>query len=296
MISVVIILKNDLGVVDTIKGLNGQDFKGKFEIIVVDRSTIKYPIINSKVSLRWIDFDAKGKRYTIPEQRNEGIRQSKGEIVVFIDASCVPNNNWLSEIIKPIKEEGEKIVMGKTGSVGGATLNDLYHERISKIRYIDEAPTINLAITKDIFETVGLFDSSLEYGSDADFTWRAGYKGIKVRYYPKAYVAHNWGDHKDETKRAFLYGKGRMRILIKHWDKKWKNLYGVDVEAIVYPVFILITPLLIIYPKLLIIYGFLLLKNIREPKPVEIIIKHIIYGWGVLVELKDQIIKWLKKS
>jgi GT2 family glycosyltransferase len=296
MISVVIILKNDLGVVDTIKGLNRQDFKGKFEIIVVDRSTIKYPKIVSKVPLRWISFDAKGKRYTIPEQRNEGIKQSIGEIVVFIDASCVPNKNWLTEIIKPIKEQGEKIVMGNTGSIGGVTLNDLAYEKLKNTKHVSEAPTINLAIAKEVFGKVGIFDTALEYGSDVDFAWRSIKAGLKISYQKSAYIAHNWGEAKEETKRTVLYGKARARILIKHFSTHWRNLLGKDSPVILYPILILLLPVTFSFPWYPLVFFLLVLKNIREPNPAGIVLKHIIYGWGVLIELKDQIIKWLKKS
>lgn len=296
MISVVIILKNDLGVVDTIKGLNTQDFKGKFEIIVIDRSTIKYPKISSKVPLKWINFDAKGKRYTIPEQRNEGIRLSNGEIVVFIDASCVPNRDWLTEIIKPIKKEGEKIVMGKTGSIGGLTLNDLAYEKLKNTKYVSEAPTINLAITKDVFDDVGLFDTKLEYGSDVDFTWRAIKGGLKIRYQKSAYIAHDWGETKEETKRTMLYGKARARILIKHFRTHWKNLLGKDSPVILYPTLILLLPIAFVFHWYPLVFLLLILKNIKEPNPAGIVLKHIIYGWGVLIELKTQTTKWLKKS
>lgn len=285
MISVVIILKNDLGVVDTIKGLNIQDFKDKFEIIVVDRSTIKYPKINSKVLLRWINFDAKGKRYTIPEQRNEGIRRSRGEIVVFIDASCVPKKNWLTEIIKPIKEEGEKIVMGKTGSVGGETLNDLAYDKLKNTKYVSEAPTINLAIEKDVFDGVGLFDTKLEYGSDVDFTWRAIKAGLKIRYQKPAYIEHDWGEAKEETKRTILYGKARARILIKHFSTHWKYLLGKDSPVILYPTLILLLPITFVFPWYPLVFLLLILKNIKEPNPVGIVLKHIIYGTGVIIEV-----------
>ncbi len=295
MTSVVIILKNDLGVIETINGLNKQDYKGKFEIIVVDRSTITYPKFVSKIPLRWINFDAKGKKYTIPEQRNEGIKQSKGEIVAFIDASCVPNKNWLTEIVKPIEEQGEKMVMGKTGSVGSSTLNDLAYKKLENTKYVTEAPTINLAITKEVFEKVGLFDTDLEYGSDVDFTWRAVERRIKIKYQKTAFIVHNWGVAKEEVKRTTLYGKARARILIKHFRTHWKNLLGKDSPVILYPTLILLLPLTIIFPWYPIVFVLLVIKNIKEPNPAGIVLKHIIYGWGVLIELKDQLIKWLKK-
>lgn len=291
MISTVIINKNDLKIINTIKKLNRQDYSGKFEILVVDRSTIVYPKIKSKVPLRWINYNPKGKRYTIPEQRNIGIQKSKGDIIVFIDASCVPDKNWLSNIVKPILTEGEKIVMGKTGSIGKPTINDLGYIKIANQKYVDEAPTINLAISKDVFITVGEFDESLEYGSDVDFTWRSIDQGFKIRYQPSAYVAHNWGDTKQEITRNILYGKARTRLLIKHLRTHWKNMLGKDSVCLLYPTILIFLPLAIFFPWYLLIFPLLVIKNINEANPEIIIAKHIVYGYGVLLEIKDQIVK-----
>lgn len=295
IISVVIILKNDLGFIDTISGLNEQDYPHKFEIIVVDRSTIEYPKFKSKAPLRWINYDPKGKKYTIPEQRNVGIKESKGNIIVFIDASCVPAKNWLSKLVKPIFKDGEKIVMGKTGSKGKTTLNDLAYTKLAFKKYVDEAPTINLAITKEVFDTVGFFDENLEYGEDVDFTWRSINNGFLIRYQPSAYVTHDWGENKQELKRTILYGKAKARLLIKHFKTRWKNLFNKDSVSLLYPTLILCLPIVIIFPWYLLVFLLLVFKNIKEPNPVGIVIKHIIYGCGVLIEVKNQALKYLSK-
>jgi GT2 family glycosyltransferase len=290
IISIVIVNKNDLSIVDTIRGLNKQDYQGKYEIIVVDRSSIDYPKFKSGVPLRWIIFDPKGKRYTIPEQRNRGIKEAKGDIIVFLDASCIPETNWLTELVNPIKKEEEKIVMGKTGSIGRNTLNDLIYEKLKDTIYVDEAPTINLALDKVVFDKTGYFDEKLEYGSDIDFTWRAIDKGYKIRYQQTAFVKHNWGDGNKELKRTILYGKGRTRLLIKHFKTRWTRLFGNDSIVILYPIIILCLPIAIIFPWYLLVFPLLVLKNIKEPNSVGIVLKHIIFGFGVLIELKNQLL------
>ena len=290
MISIVIILKNDLKVVNTIEGINKLNYRGDAEIIIVDRSTINCPKIESRISLKWIKFDPRGKQYTIPEQRNKGLDEAKGDIIVFIDASCVPEKNWLIELVKPINEEKEKIVMGRTGSIGKATLNDLSHEKLKETMYVNEAPTINLAISKEVFGKIGYFDEKLEYGSDIDLTWRAIDKGFKIRYQPTAYVAHDWGNTKQETKRTILYGKARARLLIKHYRTRWKNLLGNDSPVILYSVLIIGLPIALFFPWYLLLFVLLVVKNIKESNPVGIVVKHIIYGLGVLIEVKNQLL------
>lgn len=285
MVTVIVILKNDLGIVDTISGLNNQICNERFEIIVVDRSTIQYPKILSKIPLTWIDYDAKGKRFTIPQQRNAGLKKSKGDIIAFIDASCVPEKDWLQNLINPILKENEDIVMGKTGSAGGATLNDLAHEKLKNSKYVSEAPTINLSIRKSVFLEVGYFDETLDYGSDVDFTWRSIDKGFRIRYEPSAYLTHDWGDSKEERKRTILYGRARARLLIKHRKTRWKNLFTTDSPVLIYPTLIVGLPISLLYPPYLLLFVLLVLKNIREPDPIGIVTKHIVYGWGVILEV-----------
>lgn len=293
MISVIAIVKNDRGIEKTLSELIKIPKPEKTEIIVVDASGDNLNDIRKRFNkVRWISYhNHTQKKYTIPEQRNAGIYEARGNIIVFIDASCVPEKNWLTELVKPINKENEKIVMGRTGSIEKETLNDLSYAKLKDKKYVVEAPTINLAILKNVFDTVGFFDENLEYGSDVDLSWRAINKGFKIRYQPTAYVAHNWGNTSQEIKRSFLYGKARARLLIKHYRTHWQNLLSTDSPAILYPVLILGLPIAIFYPWYLLLFVLLFIKNIKEPNPAGIVVKHIVYGCGVLIEVKDQIFK-----
>jgi len=296
MISVVIILKNDLRIVSTIKELNKQTYKGKFEIVVVDRSTITYPKIRSKVPLRWIKYDPKGRRFTIPHQRNVGIREAKGEIVVFLDANCIPKPNWLTKMVEPMKKENENLVLGVTLSTNENSLNNIPTERYGRKKYVDDAWTNNLGFKKKIIKNVGYFDESFDYGSDVEFSWRTINLGYKIRYQPEAISYHDWGDIKEEIGRSILYGKARTKLYIKHYKTHWKNLFGKDSPVLLYPTLILLLPLAFIFPWYLLVFPLLMLKNIREKNPLGILTKHIFFGIGVLTELKDLALRKLKSN
>ena len=165
-ISVIIINKNERDVDVTLELLAKQKLSQAYETIVVDASKGALDDIYDKYpSLVRIDFTSKtGKKVTIPEQRNVGVRAAKGNIIVFIDASCEPGPTWLKTLTAPILESKETITAGGTLSSGGKTFHDVIYNSQAQQTYVDQAPTINLAIAKSIFAEIGYFDENLRYG------------------------------------------------------------------------------------------------------------------------------------
>jgi uncharacterized protein (DUF1919 family) len=294
MISIIITVKNDRGINDTLLYIEKLSTKYTYEVIVVDASEGKLDDIRNKYkNVNWIEFkNSKLKKVTIPEQRNIGIQNAKGDIIVFIDASCIPSSNWLDELVKPIVEESEYIVMGKTGTTDKISLNDLYYQKI-RSKYVDEAPTINLAISMSVIKRTGYFDESFEYGSDGDFTLRAGENGYLIYYQSSAFLTHNWGGINQEITRNINYGKGRLRVILKHFRYRYLFLFGKDSPMLVYPLLILSIAISFFFPWYLVIFLslalLLILKNIRDPDPHKIVLKHFVYGLGVLIGVVNEI-------
>ncbi len=285
LVSVVIINKNDRGIADTLKALQVVRCPLPFEVVVIDASAGKLDDIAADFpEVRWISFASRtGRKFTIPEQRNTGVAEAHGSIIVFTDANCVPNSDWLELLISPILNEGEQLVAGSTVSRGQSSIYDQDHDHRRGQKYIRECPTINLAFRKEIFQKIGGFDERFDYGSDVDFSWRANDLGLKVRYVPAAVVAHDWGSAGDDAKRSYRYGVARARLYKKH-PRRWRQLFTNDITAVIYPVYMLGLPLTIWfwpYP-LLILIPFA--KNIRKA-PFKVLKKHFIYGAGVLREL-----------
>lgn len=285
-VSIVIINKNDRAVADTLRALRDDvRFPVACEVVVIDASQGKLDDIASAFpDVKWYPFVSKtNRKFTIPEQRNTGVIKSKGDVIVYTDASCVPQADWLELLLAPILSGDEHIVAGSTTSRGGTTIHDQNRERVGDVTYLNECPTINLAFTREAFGTIGRFDERFDYGSDVDFSWRAADKGYKVRYIPQAVVAHDWGKTSEDTKRAYRYGIARARLYKKH-PRRYRQLFGQDITALIYPLYILGLPLTFFfwpYPLLIVVP---LLKNIRT-QPHRVLQKHLVYGCGVLREL-----------
>jgi len=285
MISIITVVKDDPALKLTLDKLtNIKSSRYSVEIIVVDASQGRLDYIRDVYPMvKWINFVALNKKITIAEQRNIGVKESKGEIIVFVDSGCIPHEGWLEVLTKPMFNESEKIVAGSTCSEGASTI----HDRTSKINafktYLHECPTINTAISREVFKETGYFDENFEAGEDVDFMWRAVDLGFKIRNEPAAVVTHDWGNRVQEVIRSFRYGKGRARVYLKH-KSKLGSILKRDPIAVFYPIFILGLPLLFFvpyYPLLLIIP---LIKN-RNEKPITTLIDHLLYGAGFITGL-----------
>ena len=278
MISVVIIVKNDTGIDKTLSAIQTQSVSVPLEVVVVDASSPqvldyirrKYPTVI------WDAFDQKGKRFTIPEQRNRGLELAKGDLVVFIDASCVPVDNWLSSLRNTI-ESGEYVVCGPCRPSNPKNLVHYIEEHSAKA-YVSECTTINVAVRRVIIDRVGQFDTNLTYGEDVDYFWRVKDAGYKLCYDPNAGVTHDYGDMEEQRRRAFRYGKSRIILYKKHWHSRWAQLLRHEPHVWMYPLFLVTIPLAIWSPLYLCVLAIPIIKN----RSIGVVLHHFIYATGVI--------------
>ena len=280
-ISIIIINKDDRGIADTLTELLKIKNPKPAEIIVVDASNGRLDDIKQEFStISWYNFQStNNKKRTIPEQRNYGIDKAQGNVIVFIDANCIPSTNWLLNLTSPIVNEGEKIVAGSFASTGTRTIHDDESNRRNDEKYLPECPTMNVAFKKDVYSVLGGFDKNFDYGSDVDFTWRASFAGFKIRYAPTAQITHDWGNQTDDLKRAYRYGRGRAKLYLKH-PNNWRNLFPNEVAVIAYPLYILGLPFTFFfwpYPLLILIP---ILKNINN-LPFKKVGYQLVYAIGI---------------
>lgn len=291
MISVVIISKDEASLDDTLevvaKQLAGLDEPG--EIVVVDASAGRLDFIRQlhEADVRWIDFaPPPGVRVSIPHQRNAGVRAAQGDVVVFTDSGCLPDDGWLARMVSPLRH-GEAAVAGTSCDMSGTLRFPTVHigrvAHSGAAEYLVECPTLNFGFRRAAFDAVGGFDESFAYGSDVDFTWRLNDSGYQVRYVPDAVLRHDYGASRRENRRSYLYGKARARLYRKHRARRWSILRN-DPIAVVYPLFLLGLPLTLVFP----LYPLLLLipawRN-RSAGVIPVLVDHLWFGAGVLAEL-----------
>lgn len=249
MISIIIIVKNDRRIERVLAKLQDMKSSKPFEVIVVDASEEKLDDIKKTYSfVHWITYVNRDKSRTYAEQRNIGIKKAKGDIIAFIDADCIPEDEWIDNLIKPIYSEKEAFI---SGSIKPIDKNNAHIEEHYP-RYRDECETMNMAVTKKLVEDVGLFDESMEGCEDSDFCIRAREKGYKIRFQKSAVVYHDWGGVMQNIKRSFNGGKDRASLYFKH-PKLLFSLTINNIYTFYYIGFILFLPIAFIFPPYILI-------------------------------------------
>lgn len=160
---------------------------------------------------------------------NRGIRESSSEIVAFIDDDCVPDPNWLVNIVREFSSHPDLGILG-----GRIELFDSRDKPVTIRTWQDRrlltAPSAvfyfvaggNLAIRRNTLEAVGEFDSRLgpasrsDAAEDVDFIYRALRLGTQIEYVPDVLVYHNHGRRTDSEiqslKRKYLRGRGAFYV------------------------------------------------------------------------------------
>lgn len=295
--SVVVVSKDEWALSDTLAALHeqigvaAQAGLAEPEVIVVDASSGRLDALRRAHSwTQWIDFtQPPGVRVSIAHQRNVGVRAARSGIVVFTDAGCIPQPDWLSSLISPLLTGEERITSGLTGATGRFDPHE--RGRIDKQgqRYLKECPTINLAFAREVFFDLGGFDESFAYGSDIDFSWRAVHRGFRIRYVADAVVLHDWGDRRRQILRSFGSGKGRARLYAKHvlgsgsQSIRKRRFDEHDAVPVAYPLYLIGLPIARRHRSYLLLLAIPLWRN-RGERPVAALTDHFVQAVGMLME------------
>ncbi len=283
--SIVIISKDEPLLADTLATLHDRSENRVDEVIVVDSSSGRLDAIRTAHPwVEWIDFvQPTGVRVTIAHQRNEGVLHSRGDIVVFIDCGCIPQSGWLARLLAPIINDDESVTCGPA-TAQGTNVYGGSRWAADDVKYVDKAPTINLAFQRSAYDAVGGFDERFEYGSDIDFTWRLISAGFRLRWVGDAVVEHEWGTVRRQARRAYAYGAASARLYRKHPRKIIPSLRSNPVP-LVYPLFLLGLPITAKYRAYPLLALVPLWRNRRADAPLLVVADHVVHGAGVLAEI-----------
>jgi mycofactocin system glycosyltransferase len=164
--------------------------------------------------------------------RNQGWRQATTDLVVFVDADCLPEPGWLDALLPHFADPALGAVAPRITSRPGAGTpwwlatyegqqSPLDRGRRegpvragSRVPYV---PTAALAGRRQALIEAGGFDPALRYGEDVDFVWRLDGSGWRVRYEPAAVVTHpSRADLPGWLRQRYHYGQSAAPLAARH--------------------------------------------------------------------------------
>jgi len=172
------------------------------EIIIVGKDNLKLVREDNIVCI--IDTE---QPVSAPTARNIGIKASQSDILIFLDSDCLPQSDWLEQIIKA-QSAGHLVVSGgvlpKGTNYWSLTYNlTMFHEFSTtllpgKRNYL---PTLNLSVNRQVIEKIGLLNENLDRGQDIEWTARMASAGYIPYFWPNAAIFHH---HNRQTYRDVL--------------------------------------------------------------------------------------------
>lgn len=223
----------------TLDALLEQDFERDYEIIPVDDgSTDGTKEILEKYSNRHEKIKPVYQEKRGPAAaRNRGAEESSGEFVLFTDSDCVPEKDWISQMVSSLEKEGVIGVQGRYECLNkNSTLARFIqyeveerYERMERQEYIDFVGSYSAGYDRKVFLDFGGFDEDFKKasGEDPELSYRLDKEGYKMVFNPDAVVKHEHPDSiKDYLKMKFGRGYWGRLLYKKHPEKKSGQSYN----------------------------------------------------------------------
>ncbi len=236
-ISIIIRTKNEEKYISQcLKKISQQTLKD-FEIIIVDNNSSDLTVKKASLFTKKI---IKIKKFLPGKAINEGIRSSRGKIIVITSAHCIPvNNNWLKNLVKDLSDKKVAGVYGRQEPM--RYTSDFDKRDLLTIFGLDKKIQIkdtffhnaNSAFRKEIWKRFP-FDEKTTNIEDRIWGEKVISKGFKIIYEPSASVYHYHGVHQNLNKERAKNVVNILESLETFKNKNNKNFkHDLKILAII---------------------------------------------------------------
>lgn len=172
--------------------------------------------------VRFVDTD---RPQSAAAARNRGMQEAGGDLLVFTDADCLPEPDWLERLVAR-HAAGEDVVGGSVTLAGESywAQSDnlsMFHDFVpdQPAGYRPFLPSLNLSVRRDVVERVGGMDESFPgaAGEDVDWTIRMRRAGYRLFFEPAARVRH-------------APPRVTWRDVARHWRASGRNMIRVRLD------------------------------------------------------------------
>ena len=197
-----------------LQALFNQDYPN-YEVIVVDQTRQHAPqtlsfLESNRDKFRHYHLD---ETAGLPSARNFGVRQAKGEIILFCDDDVITRRDFIKYHaanyeapqvggvvgkIESTRQEQQPFALFELKIVGGKVVLSgryLCNWNTDEKKYVFSGRGANMSFRKDLFYKVGGFDPSFigtHSYEDVDFSYRLRDIGANIIYEPQALATHQF--------------------------------------------------------------------------------------------------------
>jgi glycosyltransferase involved in cell wall biosynthesis len=212
--SVVIpVLNGAATIARTIESALAQDYSGEFEVVVVDNgSTDSTREIVARYPVSSVEEPSRGRS----QARNRGARETRGELLGFVDADCELPRVWLEEAARALARSWVGAAQARIAKHGTAPPPPEFVHARHFLPFLD---TCALVVQRSAFEAAGGFDPELRRNEDMDFSFRLLACGYALSVLPGAIaIKHHDLDYEQAVRRGWQDGLALALV-----DRKWRS-------------------------------------------------------------------------
>ena len=224
---------------ETLQHLMAQEVPAKipWEVIVVDNgssdntSQIAKELWQSDVPFRAVPEPKVG----LSNARNRGLRESKGNLICFIDDDVWPHVDWLKNMVEFAIHSDADAICGKVIIPNHLTrpwMEKIHRTKLASTENIDPGNPLeiigaNMAIKRVVLDKVPQFDPELGagasgFGEESLFSRQVLTAGFKIGFAEKAVVEHHFEERR-LLRSEWLMGEQKRGIGNAYITYNWEH-------------------------------------------------------------------------